>query len=209
MAISFNDVWNKYCGHMAGTGGRSDYAQNLHEYASMLPPDAKILEVGTMQGASSICLISGTTGDNSHIYTIDPAMLSKDKIEAFRDRIISNGEVLFNWDSTYLPVRETLDKTEFKDKITLLPGFSEDVIKEWNQGVIFDMIFIDGCHQTEPFKKDMDWYDFLKVGGLLVCDDWIQPVEAGFNEWRGGLASSVYQDISVNGKYPKIFRKLR
>ena len=202
----FQEVWDKYCGRMAGTGGRADYALNLYTYADAMPANSIILEVGTMCGASAICMMGALQNRNAHLYTIDPAMMTNEDIVKHKDRI-ANSEVLFNGTSTYDSVRSTIDATEFKDSITLLPGFSEDVYNKWDKGCIIDLLYIDGCHTYDAVLKDMQWVNYLKPGGLLVMDDWIQPVEQAMIEWNqkhGNILSDVEKEHVT---WPIRFRK--
>lgn len=202
----FQETWDKYCGKMAGTGGRADYAKNLYDYADALPANSIILEVGTFLGGSAICMISALQNRNGHIYTIDPAMLSNEEIQLNKERI-SNSEVLFAGSSTYDGVKKTMDNTPFKDNITLLPGFSEDIYKKWDKGCIIDLLYIDGCHTYEAVKKDMEWVNYLKSGGLLVMDDWIEPVEHAMQEWNASHGNILHDVEKEHNTWPIRFRK--
>lgn len=202
----FNEVWDKYCGKMAGTGGRADYAKNIYDYADELPANSIILEVGTMCGASAICMMGALQNRNAHLYTIDPAMMSDEDIKLHWNRI-ANSDVLFDGTSTYDSVKSTIDATEFKDNITLLPGFSEDVYNKWDKGCIIDLLYIDGCHTYPAVLKDMEWVNYVKPGGFVVLDDWIIPVEQAFKEYNANHGNILVDMQMEHVKWPIRFRK--
>lgn len=176
----FKEVWDKYCSKVGGTGGRPDYAEHIYNYASELQENSIIVEIGTAVGGSAICMAAGLKGDG-HIYTMDPNMLSEEEIKASSHRA---GFSELSGINIYNDLRSFIDKTEFKDKITLLPGFSSDVYRKWDKGKIIDFLYIDGSHTYEATKEDLLWIDFLKVGGIVAIDDWIIPVKLAFEEWN-------------------------
>ena len=61
----------------------------------------------------------------------------------------------------------------FKDYITSIKGDSKEVYKQFEDESI-DIIFIDGDHTPEGFKKDIElWYPKVKTGGIFSGHDYI------------------------------------
>ncbi len=58
----------------------------------------------------------------------------------------------------------------FGDRVNLIVGYSQEVIKDWRQE--FHFLFIDGDHTLKAVQGDYDqWVPFLKSGGLLAMHD--------------------------------------
>ena len=203
----FQETWDKYCNIVGGTGNRADYCKVLYDYADSLSANSVILEIGTMSGGSAVCFASALENRNCHIYTIDPAFLSNEELKKQHNRVVINDVLSNQVDSTYNNVRNWIDSTPFKDNITLIAGFSEDVYKDWDKGAIIDMIYIDGCHTYEAVLKDMEWVNYLKPKGLLVMDDWIQPVEQAMKEWNEKHNNILVDTQSTHTRWPLSFRK--
>lgn len=105
----------------------------------------RCLEIGTYCGYSSIRTAS-LLPDDGHVYTIEP--------DAERRNI----------------AQQLINKAGLTSKITILPGYSHDVIP----GLIgtFDYVFID--HIKEAYYNDLlliEQHNLLKSGSLVVADN--------------------------------------
>ena len=66
---------------------------------------------------------------------------------------------------------ENLEGSPHKDKITIYRDFSEKILPTLENNY-FDIIYIDGNHETEYVVKDAEMaYKLLKVGGYIIFDD--------------------------------------
>jgi len=61
----------------------------------------------------------------------------------------------------------------YKDQIISIKGNSQEVYKQFDDESI-DVIFFDGDHDKEGFKKDIElWYPKVKYGGIFSGHDYI------------------------------------
>ena len=66
-----------------------------------------------------------------------------------------------------------INVTNHYNRISLIKGFSDDFSKLFSDK-IFDFIFIDGNHQYDSIKKDLNnWYPKVKSGGLFCGHDYV------------------------------------
>lgn len=165
-------------GNMPGTAGRLDHAYYLFYYASLLPDNSRIVEIGTYAGGSAIAMGCGIKGTNSHIITIDPSMMSSfEKIlwaKNFNRLDIGIGVEEFAKHNIH-HVLENIRNAKLEGYILPIPDTSENVLKRWD-GRQIDMLFVDGGHTREDIKIDRNWMQFVRKGGIAVFDDWLDYV---------------------------------
>ena len=171
--------WN-FVNSIEGTAGRLDHSYYLFYYASLLPNNSRIVEIGTCYGGSAICMGMGVRGKDSVILTIDPGMLSDQEIANRKDELSKYGftKSESNLDNIHQNIREA----RLEGYIVPIPDTSENVFKRWD-GRGIDMLFVDGSHTYEDIKIDCLWMQYIKHGGIAVFDDWIEPVEKGVKEY--------------------------
>lgn len=161
-----------------GTTGRLEHSYYLFHYASILPDNSLILEIGTWRGGSAIAIGMGIIEKNSKIITIDPGLLPIEDIEKRKDELYRYELKISNIDE----VLDNIKKAKLEKYITIIPDTSENVLKKWN-GRLIDMIFIDGSHRYEDVKIDCQWLQYIKSGGIAVFDDWIESVQRAAKEY--------------------------
>jgi hypothetical protein len=102
----------------------------------------KMLEIGSYQGESTFMFAS--LGIFSEIHCIDPF----DGVEEANDILNENWENIKNEFNT---------NTRYFNNITLHQGFSYDLVNNF-EDKYFDFIYIDGNHEYEEVKKDIELY---------------------------------------------------
>ena len=155
----------------AGSAGRLDHSYYLYHYASLLPDNSRIVEIGTAQGASAIVMGMGIRGKNSIILTIDPGMMSQEEASYRKDELSKYEFQKGNLDT----IMQNIRAAKLEGYIIPVPDTSENVVKRWD-GRKIDMLFVDGSHTYEDVKKDCLWMQYVKHGGVAVFDDWMEPV---------------------------------
>lgn len=145
-----------YLGHLQKSGEDFyDTYMLLWEISAVRAPK-KILEIGTRTGISLCQLLSGYI-DNSiirKVVCIDP----------FADGYTSPALVRRNLNYLNLP-------GEMPEIIT---GFSQDVLPNFSRKEedLFDYILVDGDHEKEAARKDLEAaHQLLGGGGVIVFDD--------------------------------------
>ena len=85
---------------------------------------------------------------------------------------------------------------KFKGNVNIIKGDSNIVLKEIS--IIFDYVFLDGGHEYQTVKNDLN--NLTKVinnGGLILCDD--------YNLSYGGVKKAIDEYVTQNSFNLKIF----
>ncbi len=166
--------------HGCGTHGRLDHSYYLYQYASVLPDNSLIVEIGTGSGGSAIAMGMGIREKNSKIITIDPGLLSKMELIKRRKELNRYEIEINNLDM----VKEIIKEAKLERYIFIIPDTSENALKKWD-GRPIDMIHIDGSSKYEDTKIDCEWLQYIKRGGIAVFDDWVDEVQRAMKEYIG------------------------
>lgn len=138
-------------------------AIGLYKAARSLPENATLVEIGSWQGKSTYCILSGLK--SGKLYAIDPFNAS-------------GGE---DWnENEYKEKAQGIDLLEtFKTnvrkffdagKVEVRKGFSNQFHDEFEQ---IDFLFIDGDHSIKGCKEDYDLYaQKVNKGGYIAFHDY-------------------------------------
>lgn len=120
-----------------------DEIEELRRLVRLLPPGAKIANVGNGPGTSSIAMCEAGTDCTVYSIGLITSTCEHDEgIEFIRSK-----------------------------RLVQMTGGSLLVASEWSQGPV-DLVFIDADHTYESCKADfLAWDPFLKVGGYMVFHD--------------------------------------
>jgi hypothetical protein len=140
------DMVADYDKNIEVSGGQVSFLKNIFGQNKIL------IEIGCFKGKTTSAL-----AENNIVIAIDPFIKDYDPQdlaskhmdeaeEAFREKI-KNKNIIW-----------------YKEK-------NEGVFKNWK--LMVDGIFVDGCHQYEAVKKDIEWIKFLKEDGLIAFHDYI------------------------------------
>lgn len=134
----------------------------------------KVLEIGHAEGYTAFYLASALkdnavrfdSASKCHYYGIDIA-----KTEETRENLENKG----------FPV--TIIN---KDSLTLTP-------KDFD-GITFDIIFQDGCHDTEHIFHELEvLYSKLRKGGFWLFHDCCEPAKEQFEELEKMIKAGIYR----------------
>ena len=159
----------------------------------------KYLEIGTFYGIHAIQVSEKLTNPDSKIYCIDP-WKDYDEYTEYK------GEQNKIWNA----FNENLSKCPERNKFEIYRGFSENIVPTFSDNY-FDIIYVDGNHETEYVYRDGCMsFQKLKKGGYIIFDDYDwKETKAGIyrfmHEYKsaihivGGLAinNSVYQQLII------------
>jgi predicted O-methyltransferase YrrM len=131
-------------------------------------PNLKFLEVGCFEGKATNWLCENILiGDKSYITVID----------TFEGSPEEDGMTGIDFDT--LRQRFESNTYKHKDKITILQGFSQDILRDIqpiHKG--YDFIYIDATHTAYGTLEDaVLCHRLLKPGGIIIFDDyqWKDP----------------------------------
>ena len=149
----------------SGYGGmiRHTEAGMLYEWASEVPDGGTIVEIGCYGGLSTSYLVKGSENRDVRIVSIDP-FNSDLGVQAER----TDGCVELEDKPTKELVRGRMAKLGAADRVTLLEGYSQEVVKDWKGSI--DFLWIDGNHDQAGLDF-RDWSPYVKVGGRVGFHD--------------------------------------
>lgn len=114
----------------------------LKSFVQMIRPK-NVLELGTFTGYATLCMAEGLP-ENGHIDTIE----IDDELEGF--------------------IKKWIDKSPYKDKITLHIGDAVKVVPTLNKK--FDLVFLDAEKREYPdYYKQL--FDYVELGGYIIADN--------------------------------------
>lgn len=114
----------------------------LKSFVQMIRPK-NVLELGTFTGYATLCMAEGLP-ENGHIDTIE----IDDELEGF--------------------IKKWIDKSLYKDKITLHIGDAVKVVPALNKK--FDLVFLDAEKREYPdYYKQL--FDYVELGGYIIADN--------------------------------------
>ena len=131
----------------------------LYRTARSLKNLGVIVEIGSWQGRSTVCIAQGSKqGKHAQVYAID----------SFTGSIENQRPGLKVW--TLDDFKNNLAKAGVADIVTTIVGTSEDAAKNWNKPIEF--LFIDGDHEYAAVEKDFLLYSpHLIDGGIVAFHD--------------------------------------
>lgn len=165
--------------HIMG-GVSMDEGMRLAQYASAVPRNQAIVELGAQGGASTCWLAMGARkGHGASVYAIDlwdarpEHRTSVYTTSAARER--------FHAQIAYCAAAGHLDA----DGIHAIQGHSAEVGKQWN-GKPVGLLHVDAMHTYEACKADLEsWTPYVPVGGVIVVHDWaLKAVRQAVRDWK-------------------------
>ena len=125
------------------------------------------LEIGCADGANLIVISkSYAKHPNSRLYCVDPWM-DYDEYPEYKGQ----------QEKGYNMFLSNINKLADINQFVIKRGFSDDIVPTF-QNNFFDIIFVDGNHETEYVYRDgIMALQKVKVGGYIVFDDYV-------NSWK-------------------------
>jgi len=131
-------------------------ATGLDNFRKYAPPSGEILEIGCYEGRATCWLLNHTTANVTVIDTFlgSPEMVGKGiSTSSIKQRFMENTR-------------------QWKKRITIMEGYSQDVLKTINRR--FDFVYVDGSHYAADALRDIVYsWDLLKRNGIMIMDDYV------------------------------------
>lgn len=151
--------------------------QELHE---SLPIEYSFLEVGSNQGDTTRDIIQRLNNSERWMFTCDPY---GGKPYLLDGNYLPGDQTLYNEDSYKKALRMmTTTADDCNVKFAFYRMISLDFFKYitkiqfWDKGEVikpkFGFVFLDGAHEPETVRKEVDWCLKHMDKGLIVVDDW-------------------------------------
>ena len=157
--------------------------------------DDYLIEIGTNIGRTAVFMakILRQMDLDTKIISIDPFSLAADKA--------------YNPKGNYSHYVTMTRQQDVHDTCIPVTAFSQNIPNVFRQGV--GVLLVDGSHQYEDARKDLDHYSrLLRQGGYVFVDDYslsYPGVYRAFEEW---LSASDGFELSYKGEYFVIAKKI-
>ncbi len=150
-----------------------EYIQKLFEHNSI----KTVVEIGSFFGVATRHIAS-LLPEDSKFYAVDPWEMYQNSYEQFLSNIIISGLA-----SKITPVKQ-------QSTIAI------DFFRQFNKK--FDLIYIDGDHETEAVVTDLEnYYPLLTQTGVMCGDDWLlKTVRAGIQQFAEKYQLTIYADCN-------------
>ena len=137
-------------------------ARRLWDRARELAAPARIVEIGSFQGRSTIVL-ARAAAEGIEIVAIDPHAgndRGPQEIDGFAEAA-ANDNVVFN---------ENLEKAGVRERVRHVRKFSSDAHADVQDPI--DLLYIDGAHRYGPARDDIvQWGARVRDGGTMLIHD--------------------------------------
>jgi predicted O-methyltransferase YrrM len=128
----------------------------LYELAEQADPRGCIVEIGSWQGRSTICLAAGAkVGHGARVFAIDPHAGTVTQAHGQSSEAI---------------LRKNLDEAGVAEQVEVVVATSQQAASEWRAPI--SLLWIDGDHSYDGTRQDyLLWSDRLVDGGVIAFHD--------------------------------------
>ena len=130
-----------------------DQGRLLFDQAAAAGPRARLLEIGSHQGRSTVLLGLVALAAGGEVIAIDPFVEGP----------------LFGGLSTRDKFRANLERAGVSAVVRQVEEYSTRARPRWTEGV--DLVYIDGKHDVWTFADDLRWRAFLPPGASILVHD--------------------------------------
>lgn len=165
----------------------------LFATALALRDGARIVEVGSFKGRSTVSLGHACVGTRKHVFAID-------RWQGLYEDFASQPEYHDLLRDGFFDIwSENIARNGLRDYVTPLVGNSTDVARSWRAPI--DMLFVDGSHQYDDVVADFEsFYPYVVPGGILAFHDVTPEWEGSYRAWHQHIAPR----LSRHGAYSTI-----
>ena len=145
----------------------SEIKANIERYVDVNKP-YKILEIGCFEGLSS-CFFSDTllNHKDSELHCVDPFIHTDSS--AAKQLGITTQCIDYKTKQTF---QQNISRSMWFTKIKFFNNTSHDFMRS-NDKIMYDIIYIDGCHEPDFIKNDMEnAFIWLESSGIMWMDDY-------------------------------------
>lgn len=156
--VSNENDWSKI-NQIFGWFSRRE-ASAMQSLVRQLPSGAKVVELGSFQGRSSV-VIAAVLPPDGILYCVDH----------FKGSLEHQGKE-FKLTDLLSNFKSNIEKHHVDDKIRILVMDTLQAAKKFEMESV-DLLFVDASHDYESIRADiLCWYPKLKIGGRLICHDY-------------------------------------
>ena len=132
-----------------------DQARALYDGVCAAGPGARVLEVGSHHGRSTLVLAHAAAAVDGSVTAVDP----------FPD------DWRYGAPDTEARLRANLARSGVAGRVDVRVATSHEVREAWASPL--DLVYVDGKHDLWSFRDDLRWAEHVRPGGVvLVHDAW-------------------------------------
>lgn len=162
----------------------------LHDLAASLPDGSTIVETGVWQGRTAISMAIACRGTRKKVYAIDPWQDYSENGQDVDEWLKSQG--LNSLEEAYQLFLRNRRRFRVERYLEVIRAPSLEAAESWSHGPV-DLAFIDGDHNADAVRADLDaWSARLSPNGLMCGDDLPLP----------GVSQAVVE--FMRDHYPKV-----
>lgn len=164
-------------------------ARTLYRMAFELPEGGKIVEVGSFMGLSACCMIEGLKDAGNRkatVYCVDTWLGS---VEHHRLALVGKGHMLGVF-------KDNLERLDYIDQACVVKYGSPEAANIFMDGSV-DLIFIDGAHDYESVRTDIEaWWP--KCRGRFTGHDCAEGPNNGVERAVREFAARVDKRVRIH-----------
>ena len=128
-------------------------AQLLFDHARRLGDDARVLEIGSHQGRSTVILAKAVEPHGGTVICVDPFVEGR----------------LFGGTTTRAKFEKHVSDAGLDAQVRLVAEYSTKLRPTWSEP--FDLLYIDGKHDYWTLSDDLKWATHLPRGAAILIHD--------------------------------------
>jgi predicted O-methyltransferase YrrM len=128
-------------------------ARLLFDEARRLDKGARVLEIGSQQGRSTVVLAKALAPLGGRVICVDPFVEGR----------------LFGGTPTRAKFEQNVADAGVDDQVDLVAEYSTRLRPRWSDS--FDLLYIDGKHDYWTLSDDLRWSEHLPAGGRVLVHD--------------------------------------
>ena len=125
----------------------------LYDEARRLGPGARILEIGSHQGRSTVVLGGAVREAEGRVVAVDPFVDGR----------------LFGGTPTRAKFERNIARADLAATVVQVPEYSTALRPRWRDSI--DLVYVDGKHDYWTVSDDLRWADHLPPHGRLLLHD--------------------------------------
>ncbi len=142
----------------------------LMSCVSSLPDHSHIVEIGVWQGRSAIAMAEACRGTGKRVFAIDPWQdYTQEGVQVSR---YVNGWGVNSFEAVFTTFQRNIQRFRLEPWIVTCRSTSRAAAETWSHGPV-GMVYIDGNHDEEAVRTDLEaWVPLVGKGGIVCGDDW-------------------------------------
>jgi predicted O-methyltransferase YrrM len=174
-----------------------EQAKVLYERAANLPPSARIVEIGSYHGRSTILLANAAP--QTEVIAIDPyAGVASEPRKRVREKDVGVRELE--------SFRANLDRAGVGARVRHIRDFSTDALRGFEGEV--DLLFVDGAHDLRTALSDIrGWGALVTEGGVMLIHDSFSSVGVTLAQLMALLFGKSFRYVGRTGSLTEYRRE--